>query len=125
MLLLSIFYYYKKLKIHIIANLIYNSLLYIMDNLTKLMDKLSINNKIDDKEVNVLENLLKNMSLNETDDSVSNVIDQMKSLKIEEGNELGVSMEIIMNDNTKIQIFVPCYIQFRTPIETMDVIDCF
>lgn len=102
-----------------------------MDNLTKLMAKLSVNDtsnkSINDIEVNALQNLLSNISLRENDENVSGLIDQMQSLKIknEEDNNSVVEMEITMKDNTIIKIFVPCHIQYHIPLETINIINCF
>lgn len=97
-----------------------------MDNLTKLMQKLSLRETkpTDDKEINILQNLLGKMTLNNNDD-VSGLIDQMQSLKINETIDDCAEMEITLNDNTIIKIFVPCNIQYKEQMETMHLINCF
>jgi len=100
-----------------------------MEHLSELMGKLTLKEKpVDDTDVIALQSLLKNMSLNanDDDDTVSELIDQMQSLEIKEDTyENGVEMEIVMKDNTVIKIFVPCYIQHRVPMETMNIINCY
>ena len=92
-----------------------------MDNLTKLMSKLSVNKEHIDEDVISVQYLFKNMSLNTTnDDDLSGLIDQMSTLKIE-NNE----MEIIMKDKTIIKIYLPCHIQYQTPMEVVKIINCF
>jgi hypothetical protein len=87
------------------------------------MSKMTLNNinkETDDAEVNAVQHLFKNMSLNAKDEDVSNLIDQMSCLTIKD-NE----MEITMNDKTVIKIFIPCHVQNRIPMEVMRVVNCF
>lgn len=90
-----------------------------MDNLTKMMSKLSFNDKTHDEDVETVEKMFNKMSLNTTDEHMESLIDQMQTLTIKDDE-----CEIVMKDKTVIKIFLPCYIQSYYPMETMHMVNC-
>ncbi len=105
-----------------------------MDNLTKQLSNLNIN----DKDMDTFTSLFNNLSLQVPEDIVSSLITNMESLTITDN-----TMEIKRNDDIKIQIsqqelkvskddkiifvyklFLKCGFEYQKPFESINCIDC-